>query len=659
MGAFLSQAMAKTSPPSSRRRKRSVMRRNAAGSRGRSLWARVRAPLLALLLVGLGAGLTWLVWLDVQIRDRFEGQRWAVPARVFARPLVIEPGAWLRPEHLVETLRLLRYRKVARVREPGEYRRAGDTVYLYTRGFPFPADTAPELLARVDFADGRVVRLREALTGRALELVRVEPVPIASIYPASREDRILVRLADVPELLIQALLVVEDRHFYTHHGLDPMAVLRAAWANLRAGRTVQGGSTLTQQLVKNYFLSNERTLRRKLNEAAMALLLEAHYDKDEILEAYLNEVYLGQDGRRAIHGFALGAQFYFARRLGQLKPEQIALLVGLIKGPSYYNPRRHPQRARARRDLVLTLLEREGVLSAREAAEARGRPLGVTAKAPGGSTPYPAFIQLVREQLHRDYREEDLRGEGLMVFTTLDPLLQHRAERAVTQRLKALERARGIEAGTLEAAVVVMQPRSGDVLALVGGRRPGYAGFNRALQARRPVGSLIKPAVYLTALEEPAHYTLATLLDDTPFTVQLGGGKRWSPRNYDRKGHGRVLLIDALARSYNVATARLGLDLGLRRVVRTLQRLGLERRVDPFPSLVLGAVDLTPLEVARLYQPLASGGLAPEPRAVLAVAGPDGRLDRRYALKIRRVAEPVPVYLVETAMQEVVRTGTA
>ncbi len=658
MSAFPWQAVSsKRSSPTSRRRRPARPRRRRPARR--ALWRRLRAPLAAAFVVIVGAGLTWLVWLDVQIRDRFEGQRWAVPARVFARPLVVEPGAALRPAELVETLELLRYRKVPRVREPGQYRRAGDTVYFYTRGFPFPAAASPEVLVRADFDGGRVGRLREALSGRTLELVRLEPVPIASIYPASREDRILVRLRDVPALLVRTLLAVEDRHFYAHHGLDPLAVLRAAWANLRAGRTVQGGSTLTQQLVKNYFLSNERTLRRKLNEAAMALLLELHYDKDEILEAYLNEVYLGQDGRRAIHGFALGAQFYFAKRLGQLHPEEIALLVGMIKGPSYYNPRRNPRRAKARRDLVLTLLEREGILSREEAAAARARPLGVTKQAPTGSTPYPAFIQLVREQLHRDYREEDLRAEGLMIFTTLDPLVQRRAERAVARRLRRLEKSRGLAPGTLEAAVVVMRPGSGDVVALVGGRRPGYAGFNRALQARRPVGSLLKPAVFLTALEDPERYTLATLLDDSPFTVKLGGGRRWTPRNYDRKGHGRVLLIDALAHSYNVATARLGMALGLRRVVRTLQRLGADRALDPFPSLLLGAVDFTPMEVARLYQPLASGGLAPQPRAVLAVAGPDGRLDRRYALKVRRAAEPVPVFLVGEALREVVRSGTA
>jgi penicillin-binding protein 1B len=634
-------------------RRKTESRRRSRTRQPRRFW---RGALIALLLGLLGLG-GYTVYLDYEIRSQFEGKRWSLPARVFARPLELYPGRDLARDQLVRELEMLHYRRGDAIRG-GEYREQGGRLYLSTRGFPFSDGVeAPKRLV-VEMRGGQVAALTNLETGGPVTLARLEPVLIANIYPRHGEDRVLVRLDEVPELLVNALIAVEDRKFFEHHGLDFSAIARAALANLRAGRTVQGGSTITQQLVKNYFLTQERTLRRKFNEAIMALLLEWRYEKPEILEAYLNEVYLGQDGDRSIHGFGLASQFYFQRGLRELSPDEIALLVAMVRGPSWYDPRRRAERALARRNLVLDVLEEQGGLSADAANRARARPLGVTALPPSGVTPFPAFLDLVRAQLRRDYREQDLQSEGLHIFTTMDPGLQLATESALANRLARLERDRGIEAGTLQAGTVVTSVDSGEVLAVVGDRNPRHAGFNRAINARRPVGSLLKPAVYLAALSRPSEYTLATLLDDGPLTIRLDDGSEWTPRNYDREYHGQVPALDALVHSYNIATARLGLSLGLNRVIEQLNRLGLGRDFRPYPSLLLGAVDLSPLEMTHMYQSLAAGGFETPLRAIREVVDREGQLLQRYPLDLRQAADPGAAYLVTAALHEVTRRGT-
>ncbi|OOG25916.1 penicillin-binding protein 1B [Thioalkalivibrio denitrificans] len=634
-------------------RRKSAARRRRKVRQPRRIW---RGALLGLLLGILGLG-GYTVYLDYEIRSQFEGKRWAVPARVFARPLELYPGRALEPAQLTRELELIHYRRGDAIRG-GEFREQGGRFLISTRGFPFADGAEPPRRLSVELRDGRVRAITELETGQSASLARLEPALIANIYPRHGEDRVLVRLDEVPELLVEALIAVEDRKFYEHRGLDFSAIARAALANLRAGRTVQGGSTITQQLVKNYFLTHDRTLRRKVNEAIMAVLLEWRYEKSEILEAYLNEVYLGQDGDRAIHGFGLASQFYFQRRLDELHPEQLALLVAMVRGPSYYDPRRRAERATARRNLVLEILEGQGALNPQAAARARTRPLGVSVRPPSGVTPFPAFLDLVRAQLRRDYREQDLQSEGLLIFSTLDPGIQLASEGAVADRLNRIEGTRGLEVGTLQAGVVVSAVDSGEVLAVVGDRNPRHAGFNRAINARRPVGSLLKPAVYLAALSRPSEYTLATLLDDGPLTVRLDNGDEWTPRNYDREHHGLVPALEALVHSYNVATARLGLSLGLAPVIEQLQRLGVKRSLQPYPSLLLGAVEFSPFEMTHMYQSLAAGGFETPPRAIREVMDAEGRLLNRYPMDLRQAADPAAVYLVTAALHEVTRRGT-
>jgi penicillin-binding protein 1B len=610
---------------------------------------------LALLAFALlAAGFTLV--LDLRVRSEFEGRRFALPARIYARPLELHAGLGIPRAAVEQELRSLGYREASRDGDAGWFVRKGDGLEIATRPFVFWDGPQPAMRLRVAFEGGKVSALHDA-QGAALPLARLEPLLIGGIYPANNEDRVLVRLDAVPQHLVQALIAIEDRKFFSHPGFDLRGIARAA-VSLVTGK-LQGGSTLTQQLVKNFFLTPERTLRRKVTELFMAVLLELHYDKDEILETYLNEIYLGQDRDRAIHGIGLAAQFYFRKPVEQLTLAESALLVGMVKGPAYYDPHRHPQRALERRDLVLRETKELGFITLEQYTAARAAAIGINPKPAMGTSPHPAFLQLVHRQLRKAYDEADLRSEGLRIFTTLDPRVQAAAERALTRRLEQFERSKRFGEPGLQGAIVVTDPQSGEVQALVGGRDVSYRGFNRALDATRPVGSLLKPAIYLTALSEPSRYTLATRLDDAPFVWKSRGAKDWQPANYDKRFHGEVALRVALAQSYNVAAARLGTELGVERVLDTVRRLGVEREVQPFAASLLGAVDLSPLEVAQMYQTIASGGFRAPLRAIREVTTEQGVPLNRYPLAVEQAFPPEPMYLLSFALQDVVHEGTA
>lgn len=600
----------------------------------------------------------YLVYLDHVVRQQFDGKHFSLPARVYARPLELFVGKKLSLAHFETELKLLRYAHKSELTKPGQFVRVGDTVTIYMRGFSYWDGAQPQQTIRLTISDGFVTSLVDDNSRKKIDLTRLDPVAIGGIYPAHNEDRVLVRLNQVPDYITNALISIEDRKFYTHWGIDPRGIARGVYT-LLTGKRVHGGSTLTQQLVKNLFLTSERTLTRKFNEILMAVLLELHYDKQEILETYINEVYLGQDGSRAIHGFGLASRFYFDRDIEKLEIHQAALLVGLLKGPGYYNPRRYPERALKRRNLVLLQLQQQGFVTQMELDAVKYRPLDVSELPGRGTSLHPAFLDLVHRQLRRDYFEEDLRSEGLQIFTTLDPIAQAAAERALSRRLDQLERTRGLQANMLEGAVVVTSTLNNEVHAVVGGRRPRFEGFNRALDAERHVGSLIKPAVFLTALEQPDRYTLVTLLDDSKLVWKEAGTDDWQPDNYDKKFHGDVPLRLALAKSYNVATARLGLKLGLDKVIRTAQKLGIERKMAPFASTLLGTTNMTPLEVTQMYHTLSTGGFHMPLRSIREVLTVEGKPLQRYELKVEQTIAAGPAYLITAALQGVVSEGTA
>ncbi len=503
-------------------------------------WRVLRIALLVSIVLGALVAAAYVLKLDDQVKTQFAGKLWALPARVFARPLELYEGQTLLSDDLEKELKLLNYSQSASPSSTGQFNRQGDTFQIRTRGFRFAEDTEVDRALELKISKGRVTSLKLLNDAGPLNLMRLEPILIGNFYPSHNEDRVLVQLDEISPMLIKGLIAVEDKNYYDHVGVNPKSIVRAMLANAKAGQTVQGGSTLTQQLVKNFYLTNERSLKRKVNEATMSLLLELHYSKEKILETYLNEIYLGQNKKRAIHGFGLASQFYFSRPIRELETEQVALLIGMAKGASYYDPRRFPKRAIERRNLVLDIMAREGVITSADAALFKARPLHITANAPPSVSPFPAYLELVKSQLQRDYQEEDLRSEGLLIFTAMDPIVQLTAERVLSRRVEILERQQGIEKGKLNAAMVVSNVQDGEVQAVVGGRDVRYAGYNRALDAKRQIGSLVKPAVFLTALESPDEYTLSTLINDGPVKVRLSNGDVWEPGNYDLNDLGQV-----------------------------------------------------------------------------------------------------------------------
>ncbi len=637
-------------------KKRKTTRKKAANKKPGLLRRLFR---LSMLLFGLGIGLSvpWVVWLDMQVRGEFEGRVWDVPSRVYARPLSLYTGKVLSKESLLIELKAAGYRNTQKASTPGSYSLGGNRFDINRRAFRFADGSEPAARFLVSLDGGVVSSISDVNGVEDPGLVRLDSAEIASIYPLHDEDRTLVALVDVPELLITGLQAVEDRQFKHHHGVALRSIARAFLANLKAGRAVQGGSTLTQQLVKNYFLSSERTLVRKANEAVMAVLLELHYDKAQILEAYINEIFLGQQGKHAIHGFARASEFYFDRPLQDLAPEQIALLLGMVRGASLYNPRRNPDRALQRRNQVLDIFASTDLMSAAEVKTTKLRPLGVTAQPRSGGSRYPAFLDLVRRQLRRDYQASDLSTEGLRIFTTLAPSEQEYAQSAVSDGLKDLHQ-RGLPAD-LQSALVLADVASGEVRALVADRVAGRNYFNRALDARRQIGSVIKPLVYLIALEHVDDYSLITPVRDEPISLRQPDGSLWSPANYDHKSHGELPLMEALIHSYNQATVQVGLNIGVANLIRKIKQLGVAAKIPSVPAILLGAVELTPIEVTQMYQSLAAGGYSVPLRSVTAVMTAHGELLSRYPLRLMPLEHREAIALLNFALTQVVERGTA
>lgn len=590
-----------------------------------------------------------LIYVDAQVRYKLNERQWQIPARVYSQGLVLTEGLAMHPRDLLYRLRLMGYSEQTSARQPGSFSHWNNRFEIYSRGFSSAEGPVQARRFNLEF-DSREIDVLETIGGNALAQVRMEPLEIGSIYPSHREDRLLVQLDEVPNSLVEMLLLVEDKRFFEHFGISPRAIARAMLVNIKAGRTVQGGSTITQQLVKNVFLSQDRSLTRKGLEAVMSIMVEWHYSKQQILESYLNEVYLGQEGSRAIHGFALASRHYFNRPLASLDTGQIALLVGMVKGPSYYDPWRNPERARERRNVVLSVMAGQQLITPQQARSYEARGLGL-AKNSALEGVYPAYLDLVRRQLRRDYSEESLQTEGMQIFTSFDPVVQHYAEQSLAKVMASQDK-------ELEAAMVVVAVDTGDVLAVVGGRRMRYAGFNRALDAVRPIGSLIKPAVYLAALEQPRRYTLATPISDGPVDVAGPNNSLWQPQNFDKKSHGDVLLHRALANSYNLATARLGMEMGIGEVANMIKRLGVRRKMPEVPSLTLGAGGLSPLEVAAMYQTIAAKGVQSPLRSISDIGNAKGAVLARYPVKRVPVIDDEVVHLLHYSMIEVVREGT-
>ncbi|EOZ4993331.1 bifunctional glycosyl transferase/transpeptidase [Morganella morganii] len=622
--------------------------------RWRWFWFLVKLGIVMAILLGI-----YGVYLAGKISDRLDGKVWDLPAAVYGRTVNLEPGMDYSLNEMVKLLEGMQYRKVTKITRAGEFSVTGNTIQMLRRPFDFPDSKEGQINARLTFGSSGLEKIENVDNGREFGFFRLDPKLITMLQSANGEQRLFLARSGFPDELVKALLVTEDRNFYEHDGISITSIGRALLANLTAGRAVQGGSTLTQQLVKNLFLSNERTLVRKANEAYMALIMDYRYDKDRILELYLNEVYLGQSGDEQIRGFPLASLYYFGRPVDELSLDQVALLVGMVKGASVYNPWRNPQNALERRNVVLKLLQTQGGVIDQEMYDVlSARPLGVKEKS-GVITPQPAFMQLVRQELREKLGDKVDDLSGVKIFTTLDPVSQDAAENAVEEGVKAIRAER--KKPELEGAMVVVDRISGEVRAMVGGSQPQFAGFNRAMAAERSIGSLAKPMTYLTALGIPDTYRLNTWLDDQPLTINVpGGGGTWSPRNDSKTFSGRVMLVDALARSINVPTVNLGMAVGLDAVADTFVRLGAPaKNIQKVPAMLLGAVNLTPLQVSQLFQTIGSGGNRATLSALRSVIAEDGTVIYQSFPQAQRAVAPQAAYMTLYGMQQVVERGTA
>jgi penicillin-binding protein 1B len=611
--------------------------------------------LLIVIIAGMVLLALYLIKLDRTITHKFEGKRWDIPAKVYSQPLELYQGANVDNSTIKTWLELLNYQSNKAYDRTGTYRKSGNTYFIHTRGFTYSSsDIDTEQVIKMTIAGNKIESIQSTLPAKS-GIIRLEPVSIGGIYPDSNEDRMVVSLDEVPQPLIDALIATEDRGFYEHKGVSIRGIARAVINNFSGGSR-QGGSTITQQLIKNFYLNSDRTLKRKANEALMAVLLELHYSKDEILQTYLNEIYLGQNGNRSINGFGLAAQFYFNQPLNELRLDQQALLVGMAKGPSVYNPRRHPNDSKARRNIVLSNMLEMGTLSQADYDKAIERSLGIVDKPVEGKSQFPDFLDIVKRELNTVYYSDDLKNEGLTIISTLDPIAQLAADKAVDKKLGELRRSSS-KTKDLQGALVSANPETGELVSVVGSGSE-FTGFNRAVDAKRQVGSLLKPIIYMTALES-GRYNLASSVDDSPITVNLNDGTKWNPKNYDNRDHGYVPFTTALSQSYNQAAVRLGMEFGINTFAKQLQRMGIKEKISPYPSALLGSVNLSPMDMLGIYQVFATGGFRTPIHSIRSVIDDRGRILQRTGLNTQRSIPPETNFLTNYALQQVVASGTA
>jgi penicillin-binding protein 1B len=592
----------------------------------------------------------YLGYLNQLINSRFEGGAWALPSRVYARALEIYPQQTLTRDQLIYELELLSYPRVNSEPMPGEYRLLGESLEFNSRAFEFSDQAQDSRLVQVFFEAGKVNAITDSRSGNDLSIFRLPPFVLGSYYPDNGEDRLLLAEDEVPQALVDALVAVEDRGFFEHSGVSPLAIMRALIANMMAGKAVQGGSTLTQQLAKNLFLTPRKSLLRKINEAFMAILLELRFSKRAIITAYINEVFLLQQNRIAIHGFERASRMLFRRSVDRLEAQHLALLVGMVQGPSRYNPFKAPEAATKRRNLVLKIMYAQGLLDEAQTRRASAAPLGVVRQLPGVNR-FPAYLDMVKHQLQTSYSSEELSHRGLRVFTAFDPLAQQNMEKGLARGLRRFDQPQ------LQAAVVVADYLNGDILALAGDRVSDYPGFNRASMAQRPIGSLIKPLLLYSLLRN--ELTLASKVRDETVRIKLSDGKIWEPRNYDRKLHGEMSLYQAFVYSYNLPFIWLGIDGGLEALADNLDRIKLLKHDVVYPSMLLGTTAMSAYEVAQMYQVIANNGYFTPLTTIRSVTDQGNRTLNRIPLESLKLFDQARMIQVQRAMIGVTEHGTA
>lgn len=606
--------------------------------------------------VGLAIFGWYLTKLDTIVRTKFEGKRWDIPAKIYARPLELKRENKLPKEDLLKELELLGYRKGDYTKVSGTYTDRGNDIFIHTRGFNLGGRNEPKQIISVSFQNNIITSVKSN-TKNNMGNIFLEPLIIGAIYPQHNEDRELIKLENTPKDLINALIATEDRNFYKHHGVSIRGTARALLTNLTGGKQ-QGGSTLTQQLIKNFYLSSEKTYKRKANEALMAMLLELHYSKDEILETYLNEVHLGQNGNVSINGYGLASEYYFGRKLNELNDiSKYAFLAGLVQGPSLYNPWKNPEGAKKRRNVVLKNMVVMGYLTQAQYEKESKKPLGILRMPKNKS--FPDFMDIVRRELQANYLIENLENQGLSIITTLDPIAQARVQKIFKTSISNLTKSKGLP--PLQGATIVSDPTTGYIQVAVASSEEFIEGnFNRVLDAKRQVGSLLKPVIYLNALETE-RYHWGSQISDTSITIPMSINQNWTPKNYGGREYGQVPMVTALANSYNLSAVRIAHEGSINNFMDKLYRLGIpkERKIPNYPSIYLGAVEFTPMDILTMYQTFATGGKKRPLQSIQRVVGQDGQILERFVPSTQQVIKPEYAYLINYGLQQVMTSGTA
>jgi len=640
---------------------------------GRGLWgSRLGLILLGsavfLLLVVTGIGTYYWISFGRMIDLRLSGHIQQTTAKIYAAPMRISTGESLTVADMANHLQRAGYSELDVSGTTGRYVLHGNEIEIRPSSESY---FGPKNQLVVDFKGGEVQRIRSLDSGAALDSAEVEPELLTSLFDSSREKRRAISYNDIPKVLRDAVLSVEDRRFFEHPGFDPIRILGAAWADLRHGARVQGGSTISMQVARSFFFNTDRTVRRKVAETVVALELEHRFNKQQIFELYANEIYLGNRGSFAIHGFGEASLAYFNKDLREVNLQEAAFLAGIIHAPNRYSAsERRPDRAVEARDRALLAMTENGVITSEQAAGAKKSPLQIVGGGLEGSTA-PYFVDMVKDHLLDRFSESDLLSQSFRVYTTLDPELQRAASDAVdlgaknidTQLAKRYARWKkeGQPAPQAQIAMVVLDPHSGEIKALIGGRDYGESQLNHVLARRQP-GSAFKPFVYAAAFEGGVDgvkpiVTPATTVMDEPTTFDFDG-KEYTPNNYGEKFHGQVTAREALTFSLNVATVKVAELVGYTRVTDMAHQFGLDPSIQPTPSVALGAYEMTPLEVATGYTILANEGVRTEPMFIRNVVNAQGESLEQNSIRSRRALDPRVAFLVTSMMEDVIDHGT-
>jgi len=598
---------------------------------------------------------------------KFEIRRLSLPTRVYADYSVLQPGGAISEDDLLEKLDRLGYRQVPSVSQSGDYAAKRGEISLYTREFAHPSGKFEAQPVRITFDRAAIDKVYSLKDGHALDKTALEPELLTSILSDQLENRQPATLAQVPQHLQDAVIVTEDVRFWHHPGIDPLGIIRAGFRNLRAHGVTEGASTLTQQLVKNYYLTPERTMKRKLVEAFMAVILDAKYSKQEILEAYLNDIYLGRNRSISIIGVGEASHYYFGKPVSEIGVAEAALLAGMIKSPNNYSPFVRPDLALQRRNLVLKVMLDNKKIDQAAYEKALGTPLPKKPfRQKSGLASIPFYVDRVLQEMARDYGVKDVKGRGLQIYTAIDLNAQDTASKTLESGLESLERGSRYlrrRESPLQGAMIMVDVPAGEIRALIGGRNYEFSQFNRATNARRQIGSLVKPFVYATAFEpslSQQNITEATLVSDTRFVLKRRLAADWSPRNYEDRYHGTVTVREALEQSMNSASVRIGLACGIPAVIRTMHTLGILTDVANNPAMLLGAVDIPPIEMADAFATIARVGSRMPLRTIRFVTDDRGRVvSAGDAVQPVNVFPARDMYILIDCMKGVLDRGTA